>query len=85
MHHKIAIKDVDPESGFDPNVQENIGTLCKSCHRAFHVSYEHLPYEQFITEVPLEEALARLKTYRDEKDRKRAIEAAKHRKRKQDG
>lgn len=79
LHHRFPLKDVDPESGYDPNVQENLSTLCHTCHTAFHACYEELPFDDFINNIPLDEMRSRLKDYRDEKDRRRAIAIAKHR------
>jgi cytochrome c553 len=79
LHHIIAIKDVPPDSTFNPNTQENIITLCTDCHKAYHVSYEHIPITEYLSNVTLQEAYLKLKHYRDARDAHRREQAKKHR------
>ena len=80
LHHKFALKDVSPDSDYDPNVQENIITLCNKCHKGYHVSYEDMDMDRWLSEVPLEEVYEKLKAYRDERAAYRTEQIRKHRK-----
>ena len=82
LHHIISLASLEPESTFDPNVQENLITLCHACHQSFHKCYED-DYEDrimdWIKEAPLEEVRQRHSQYRQEKIAKKLVNAAKHR------
>lgn len=78
LHHKIAIKDVDPDSDFDPNVQENLATLCTDCHKGFHVSYEDMDFDEWLQNVSIEVMYEKLAAYRAEKLRKKREHAMRH-------
>lgn len=71
LHHKVSLKDVDPESTFNPNTQDNLITLCRTCHRGYHVSYEDMGMDAWLTDVPLDIIYHKLQDYRDEKARLR--------------
>ena len=79
LHHKVPIKEALAHPGVEINSSENIATLCTDCHKAFHVSYEHMPFDQWLEEVPLTEAYKLLKEYRDERERYRKAQIRKHR------
>jgi 5-methylcytosine-specific restriction endonuclease McrA len=81
LHHIIAIKDVAPDSDFNPNTQENIVTLCTDCHKAYHVSYEELTIDQYLKDIPLTEAYKLLAEYRRQKEERRRQARAKHQRR----
>lgn len=78
LHHKIALKDVDPDSGFDPNVQDNISTLCHDCHKGYHACYEDMDFIKWLKTVSLEETYEKLSAYRQEKARIRELNRIKH-------
>lgn len=78
LHHKHAIKDVDSQSSFNPNVQSNLVTLCHKCHKGYHVSYEQMEMDEFLSVVPLQEVYEKLQAYRDEKQRQREFHKRKH-------
>ena len=79
LHHKIALKDVEPNSGFNPNTQANLVTLCNNCHKGYHVSYEDMDMDEWLTDVPLEIVYQKLKAYREEKNKIRQQHIRKHR------
>jgi len=79
LHHKFPIKDVEPDSGFDPNVQENIATLCTDCHKGLHIGYEDMPFDEWLSTVSIKEMYEQLAAYREEKRNKKAEHAARHR------
>lgn len=81
LHHKFPLKDVDPDGDFDPNVESNLVTLCHDCHKGYHVAYEDLLIDDWITNVPLDEVYQRLTAHREEKLASRRAHAAKHRNR----
>jgi len=82
LHHIVPIKDVDPDSGFDPNVQSNLVTLCTDCHKSYHACYEEsYPSEKFLDWlhfVPMDEVTTRLRDYRKAKRLERYKHALKH-------
>ena len=78
LHHKRAIKDVEPHSSFNPNVQSNLVTLCHDCHKGYHVSYEDMDMDDFLTGPLLDEVYSKLQAYRDEKQRSRESHKRKH-------
>ena len=79
LHHIIAIKDVSPDSTFNPNTQENVVTLCTDCHKAYHACYEPMDFKEYLADVPLIDAYAKLHEYREQKRIHRAEQARKHR------
>ena len=79
LHHKFALKDVDPQSDYNPNVEENVITLCNKCHKGYHVSYEGMDMDQWLTDVPLVEVYEKLQAYRDERTSYRLEQIKKHR------
>jgi len=79
LHHIISIKDLAPDSTFNPNTQDNIVTLCTDCHKAYHVSYEEMGFIEYLNDVPLVDAYAKLQEYRDAKQRHRIEQMRKHR------
>ena len=84
LHHIISLANCPPERGFNPNVQENIITLCYDCHYAYHRIYESdYPEEkvlQWIEEVPSEVVFREGEAHKKAKKEKSRREAAKHRK-----
>ena len=79
LHHIIPIRDAPDDYSFNPNTQENIVTLCTDCHKAYHACYEPMSFMEYLKQVPLMEAYAKLKDYRDEKQRRRQEHINKHR------
>lgn len=67
LHHIVSLRSLEPDDSFDPNVQENLITLCHRCHQSFHKCYED-SYEGSITDwlenVPVDELDARFRDYR---------------------
>ena len=84
LHHVISLSNCPPERGFNPNVQENIITLCYDCHYTYHRVYEaDYPEEnilQWMEEVPCEEVYRAGEAHKKAKKEKSRREAAKHRK-----
>lgn len=80
LHHKVALKDVDPDSGFNPNTQDNLVTLCHECHKGYHVSYEDMDMNEWLTDVPLDVIYEKLASYRKQKEESRKQARRKHRK-----
>lgn len=78
LHHKIALKNVDPKSNYDPNVQDNLVTLCHECHKGYHVSYEHMDIDEWVATIPLEEVYQKLAEYRAERKRRDRAAIRKH-------
>ena len=79
LHHKVALKDVEPNSGFNPNTQDNLVTLCNNCHKGYHVSYEDMDMDEWLTDVPLEIVYQKLQAYREKKNQIRLQNIRKHR------
>jgi hypothetical protein len=72
FHHIISIRSLEPDDPFNPNTQENLATLCLSCHYAYHKCYEvpfNDDFNRFMDEVPVNVAWKALKAYRREKKR----------------
>jgi hypothetical protein len=61
------------------NDQGNIATLCTDCHKAFHVAYEDMEFDDWLENVPLTEAYKILAEYREEKRIYREAQIKKHR------
>ena len=78
LHHKIHLKDVEEGSDFDPNVPENVATLCTDCHKGYHVSYEEMEFNDWLENVSILEMYKKLDEYREEKRKSRAFHKNKH-------
>jgi 5-methylcytosine-specific restriction endonuclease McrA len=78
LHHKVPIKSVPIDSDFDPNTQDNLATLCNSCHKGYHVSYEDMPYDEWLETIPVEVVWEKLRIYREQKDATRKFHRLKH-------
>ena len=78
LHHKVPIKTVELDADFDPNVPDNIATLCHDCHKGLHVGYEHLRYDTWLSDVAIDEMYEKLRVYREEKEARRLMHAKRH-------
>lgn len=83
LHHVVSLNSCPPERGFNPNVQENLVTLCFDCHLAYHRCFEDTYPEQKVLEwlqdVPMEEVNRFLSQFREDRAERRKREIAKHR------
>jgi len=81
MHHIISLSSLEPDTTYDPNVQENLVTLCHSCHQGFHKGYEDDYTNEiirWIDEVPLDEVRSKLAQYNKEKAERKEFNRLKH-------
>lgn len=82
LHHIVSLNSCPPERGFDPNVQENLLTLCFDCHLSYHRCFEdEYPEESiliWLKDVSLDEVNKRIEIYREERAERRKFHIAKH-------
>jgi len=82
LHHIVSLNACTPERGFNPNVQENLVTLCFDCHLAYHRCFEDAyPEEQILVwlqDVSMEDVNQALNQFRKDRAEKRKREIAKH-------
>lgn len=84
LHHIVSLNQCPPERGYEPNVQENIITLCFDCHLAYHRCFEdEYPEDSILNwldQIPMEVVNQRLAKYRSEREERRRFHMNKHRK-----
>ena len=81
LHHVRSLSSLEPDDSYDPNVQDNLVTLCHQCHQAYHKCYEKQTdddFNHFLHKVPLEEAWEQYRLNREAVHERRRREIAKH-------
>ena len=82
LHHIVSLSSLEPDDSFDPNVQDNLTTLCHRCHQSFHKCYEDdygSDIRRWIDEVPVDELDASFQEYRRHVEAKNKMHRDKHR------
>ena len=67
LHHIVSLSSLEPDDQFDPNVQDNLTTLCHRCHQSFHKCFEDVygdDIQKWIEEVDMDDVISKFKAYR---------------------
>lgn len=82
LHHIVSLTSLEPEDTYDPNVQENLTTLCHRCHQAFHKCFEDTYGDdrllEWIQDVPMDEVNSQLTQFQARRAKIRQQHINKH-------
>ena len=82
LHHIVSLSSLEAGDSFDPNVQENLITMCHGCHQTYHKCFEEAYPDQLILDwirkVPYQSMLDAYASFKKIREAKRREARAKH-------